>query len=87
VDNLKSTIDELFSDAQASIWLSSVHRAKGLEADRVFIIRPEQLPPRWSKPGTWQYEQELNLKYVAMTRAKKELWVEDSADATWRFSK
>lgn len=54
-----------------SIILSTVHKAKGLEANRVFIIMPKDMPLRTSQP--WQYQQEMNLKYIAITRAKQEL--------------
>jgi len=57
------------------IKLSSVHRAKGLEADRVYILRPEKMPHPMAK-SAWARAQEMNLKYVAITRAIKELiWV------------
>ncbi|MEM4359837.1 MAG: ATP-dependent helicase [Candidatus Bilamarchaeaceae archaeon] len=76
VDDVIRKIEAIFSDANtAGVTLSSVHRAKGLEADRVFIVRPDLLPFPKAKEG-WQFEQEMNLKYVAITRAKKELiWV------------
>jgi DNA helicase-2/ATP-dependent DNA helicase PcrA len=69
----KSSIDDLFSDDRPGVWLSSVHRAKGLENDRIFILKPELLPGPWAEEGTWQYEQEMNLKYVAFTRSTNEL--------------
>jgi DNA helicase II / ATP-dependent DNA helicase PcrA len=55
--------------------LSSIHKAKGLEAKRVFILCPELLPhPR--ALSAWQMEQEMNLKYVAITRAIETLvWI------------
>ena len=57
------------------ILLSSVHRAKGLEADRVFIIEPGLMPHPGAK-SDWQRVQEDNLKYVAITRAIRSLfWV------------
>jgi len=63
-------IEELFSDKRASVTLSTVHRAKGLEADRVAILHPEKLGhSSWSRTE-WQEEQERNLKYVALTRSK-----------------
>jgi hypothetical protein len=69
---LKVYINSLFTDSGSVIELSSVHKAKGLEADRVFILRPELLPhPRLN--FRWQGEQEMNLKYVALTRAKQTL--------------
>ena len=51
--------------------LSTVHKAKGLEADNVFIICPEILP--MISPGQldWERQQENNLRYVAITRPKK----------------
>lgn len=69
----QSVVDDLFSDERPSVWLSSVHRAKGLENDRIFILHPELLPPPWVKPGTWQAEQESNIRYVAYSRSKSEL--------------
>lgn len=52
--------------------LSTIHKAKGLENDRVFFLCPELIPSRFATQP-WQYEQERNLKYVAITRAKREL--------------
>ena len=72
---LVSRIETIFSDRQEGIVLSSVHRAKGLEADRVFIYRDELLPHPNAKGQ--QIVQEMNLRYVALTRAKKELWFVD----------
>lgn len=70
---LIAAVEELFSDQRASVWLSTVHRAKGLEADRVFILKPHKLPLVWPSQRPAQREQEMNLKYVALTRAKKVL--------------
>lgn len=53
-----------------AVVLSSIHRAKGLEADRVFWLLPE-IQCRASQE--WQQTQERNLRYVAITRAKQEL--------------
>ncbi|MFW5847602.1 MAG: UvrD-helicase domain-containing protein [bacterium] len=69
--DLRSKIKQIFSDELEGIVLSTVHKAKGLEAERVFIIRPDLLPMK--VPQAWQAVQEKNLKYVAVTRAKKEL--------------
>lgn len=54
--------------------LSSIHKAKGLEAQRVFLLEPEgaKVPHPMAK-SAWQKEQELNLRYVAITRAIQEL--------------
>ena len=69
--SLVTAIDDLFRDGPASVTCSSIHKSKGLEADRVFILEPEKLAnPRGFG---WQLEQERNLAYVAYTRAKSEL--------------
>ena len=67
-----SRINSIFSDESAGVCLSTIHKAKGLEADRVFIIEPKCLPAPWVKQE-WEVEQENNLAYVAYTRAKQEL--------------
>jgi len=59
---------------------SSIHRAKGLEADRVFILHPELIPHPMAKTD-WAVRQEYNLRYVARTRAIKELVYVDGAVA------
>lgn len=55
------------------IVFSTIHKAKGLEYDRVFIIETNKLPHPAAKEG-WQREQEYNIIYVAVTRAKHELY-------------
>jgi superfamily I DNA/RNA helicase len=65
-------IDNLFDEREVGICLSTVHRAKGLEADAVFIAGPELLPAPWAKSDT-EKEQERNLAYVAVTRARHRL--------------
>lgn len=69
--DLKFKIRTIFTDEIQGIVLSTVHKVKGLEADRVFIIRPDLLPMQNTK--SWQYIQEKNLEYVAYTRAKLDL--------------
>ena len=55
------------------VYLTTVHGAKGLEAERVFIVRPD-LMPHPKAEEEWELEQEYNLKFVALTRAKQELF-------------
>lgn len=74
IDELSKEINALFDDNRPSVWLSTIHRAKGLEADRVFILKPEKLPLRWKGQQAWELEQEMNLLYVALTRAKQTLY-------------
>lgn len=73
-------IEALFTDdglGQAGvITCSSVHRAKGLEASRVFILRSTLYPRGWT-------QEEANIEYVAITRAKDFLvWVTPSIPQT-----
>lgn len=72
VGGLQERIAEIFSNDKKGIVCSSIHRAKGLEADRVALYRPELVP--FPKAGPGEMDQEWNLKYVAFTRAKEELW-------------
>lgn len=73
------SIDRLFSDNNEGTTFSTVHRSKGLEADSVYIIRPELLPLIRKEQQDWELEQEYNLKYVALTRSKDKLtFVQDS---------
>jgi hypothetical protein len=67
---LASEIEALFSDEAAAVTLSTIHRAKGLEAERVFLLHPDKVPLVWEKQQAWELEQEHNLRYVALTRAK-----------------
>jgi superfamily I DNA/RNA helicase len=73
VGELRVKLEELFAEGRAGIVLSSVHKAKGLEADRVWVIEPGLMPHPKAKEA-WEKEQERNLLYVAITRARKELW-------------
>lgn len=76
VENVIKRIESIFTDNKngVGIMLSSVHKAKGLESKRVFILQPEgaEMPHPMAK-SEWQIEQEYNLKYVAITRAIQEL--------------
>ncbi len=65
---LMRQVEALFSDGQEGsyVWCSSVHKAKGLEADRVFVMR-ESFYRYGESP------EEMNIDYVATTRAKSTL--------------
>lgn len=67
-------IERIFSDKQEGVLFSSVHRAKGLESERVWILRPEQLGRVGSNLRDWETEQEENVRYVALTRSKRDLY-------------
>lgn len=72
VAELMSKIEMLFSDNNAGVVFSSIHRAKGLEANNVYILRPDLMPhPKATKE--WETQQEMNAVYVAQTRSKENL--------------
>ncbi|MCY7283685.1 MAG: UvrD-helicase domain-containing protein [Cyanobacteria bacterium CAN_BIN43] len=80
IADLSAYIDSLFSDDISPITLSTCHRAKGLEGDRIFILKPEDMPMTWRNQMEWQKEQEDNLLYVALTRSKSELFIVGKPD-------
>ena len=81
IATLKANISSLFSDEMQSslVRLMTGHKAKGLEADRVFILNWHLCPSKYAKQD-WQKQQEANLQYVMVTRAKKTLIFIDDED-------
>lgn len=74
VEEIIEKAKKMFSDVthENAVTLSSVHKAKGLESDRVFILEPQLLP--WPNvKNEEQTQQEKNVEYVAITRAKTHL--------------
>lgn len=64
-------IEVIFSDDNKNgICLSTVHKSKGLESDKVFILREDKFYLKQCMLVDWMAEQERNLVYVAYTRAK-----------------
>ena len=59
-------------DATDAVELSTIHKAKGLEADNVYILQPSLMPSKFANKE-WEKKTERNLIYVAYTRAKKTL--------------
>lgn len=83
MDTVQQVLDRIFlifadieksTDRSKFVLLSSVHRAKGLEARIVHIIKPELMPHPSAKNDD-ELVQEMNLKYVAITRAMQELHI------------
>lgn len=68
-------IESLFSDSKKGICLSTIHRAKGLEAETVFLLGSDLLPYYRDGMAPWQEQQERNLTYVALTRSKHNLYL------------
>lgn len=72
VNALRELISSIFADDIQGIMLSTIHKAKGLENDRIFFICPELIPSKFATTD-WMFEQERHLFYVAVTRARKDL--------------
>jgi DNA helicase II / ATP-dependent DNA helicase PcrA len=75
VDSLVAKIELMFTDKPEAtrLTLSTVHKAKGLEFETVFILDFEKyMPSRWAQQS-WAKVQEQNIIYVAVTRAKRTL--------------
>ena len=75
--DLVQQLQMVFSDEQQSksgvLRLCTVHRAKGREWDRVYLVgRNEYMPSKWANQQ-WALDQEDNIIYVAITRSKREL--------------
>jgi superfamily I DNA/RNA helicase len=77
VTELKAKVEGLFTDSedghQSTLTLSTVHKSKGREWQRVFVLGFAKFMPSKMARQLWQMEQENNLIYVAFTRAKAEL--------------
>jgi superfamily I DNA/RNA helicase len=80
-DELIAKIDDIFPkrDKKDGISLSTIHKAKGLEANNVYIACNSLMPSSSAKKD-WEILQEHNLIYVAYTRAKNILGFIDEKD-------
>ncbi len=75
--NVEAETDTDEAQNQARVRLSTVHQAKGLEFEAVFVIMlgDELFPSRRSMQSRQALEEERRLFYVAVTRAKRELYL------------
>ena len=75
VDVIIAELEHMFKtiDDSEAITLCTIHKSKGLEADVVYILNEFLIPSKFAK-SLVQLEQEQNLKYVARTRAKEEMY-------------
>jgi len=70
IENIKAFFTD---DTNGNITLCTVHKAKGKEWEKVFILDESRFFPKWAKKD-WMKDQEKNIVYVAYTRAKKDLY-------------
>lgn len=85
--DLLEHIHELFRNAQATTF-STVHKAKGKEAKRVFILHPQLMPLPFVN-STEARHGEACIQFVALTRSLSELTfvessTEDATQGWWR---
>ncbi|MFB7557957.1 UvrD-helicase domain-containing protein [Streptomyces brevispora] len=76
--------DELTAAQPSSLVISTMHRAKGLEFDRVLIVEPRVLKeptPVRKKKHDYDPAAEARLLYVAMTRTRDDLYVLDAPNS------
>lgn len=86
-----------FDDGPEAVKIMTIHAAKGLEFDHVFIVNlvdkrfpsvhrkeaiavPDELVKDVLPEGDWHLQEERRLFYVAMTRAKKGLYLTSGED-------
>ena len=74
------------TENEDTVKLMTVHAAKGLEFDCVFVVGLEEtlFPSGMSVNTREELEEERRLFYVAVTRAKKHLWL-SHANSRYRF--
>ncbi len=76
VSDLHALIENLGKHRKHGVLLTTIHGAKGLEADTVFLLKPDLLPhPKAKRPQ--ELEQEKNLEFVAKTRSRRRLFLVD----------
>lgn len=80
--DLCKAIDKYFDDKLTkldSIVLSTIHKAKGMEANRVFVLGSNKLPRRYKNQPRWSIEEENNCVVVAFTRSRRDLFLCEGA--------
>lgn len=69
---LTEKINNIFKENGEGVMLTTIHKSKGLENKNVYILYPELIPSKFAEQD-WELQQESNLMYVAITRAKHRL--------------
>ena len=75
--SLVSDVSEQKNETEEKVTLMTMHAVKGLEFDYVFVIGMEEglFPHSNSMESSDELEEERRLCYVAITRAKKKLYI------------
>lgn len=74
-DSVRENLTELLSAPSGDVTLASIHGAKGLEWDKVYFLDRWRIPSKYAKTEEAK-QQEFNLAYVGVTRAKQDLvWI------------
>src|SRR5699024_6442942 len=68
VDGLERRLADLFRESDRAAALSTVHRAKGLGAQRVFLLCPELMPASHARTAQ-AVRGEACVQFVALTRS------------------
>jgi superfamily I DNA/RNA helicase len=70
VEDVEKLIYAIFAPKKDALIFSSMHRSKGREADHVVILDCNRMTLDMDKMNEEEKQQEINLCYVAFTRAK-----------------
>lgn len=75
LEQVREDIQALFKDTKAGdapvdVTLSTVHKSKGREWHYVYVLGFKEFMPLPAAKLAWEIEQEINLIYVAITRAQ-----------------
>ena len=71
-DSVRENLSALLSAPSGDVTLASIHGAKGLEWDKVYFLDRWRIPSKYAKTDEAR-QQEFNLAYVGVTRAKVDL--------------
>lgn len=92
LDRLRELILAHENSAENKLMLSTIHSSKGLEYERVYLldvfdgILPSKKKAELKEDEDFtQYEEDRRICYVAMTRAKDELYIFSCADKSSEF--
>jgi superfamily I DNA/RNA helicase len=88
LEDWEKVINRIFEESDRhAVNLYTVHSGKGGEGENTFILAPHSMPLRHKKQSSEELDQEWNLLYVSLTRAKQILWLvienDDKGEPRW----